>query len=231
MSGRTPSRRPNSAPLPTRGQVAGTFDEIARSFDATRVDPWPEVVAFAGSLPSGSRVIDLGCGNGRHTQVLIESRQRAVAFDASRRLLDYALRRARDADIVLGDLCALPFGGASFDAAIAVASLQHLPTATDRLMALREIARILRPGGRTLLMVWAFEQPRFQEAAALQRNRRGHGLGDVWVPWRAGSKDVERFYHLFVDGELPGLVRDAGLRVERYLRSGDNYAVVAERNG
>jgi len=163
--------------------------------------------------------------------VLLESRHRAVAFDASRRLLEYARRRARKADIFLGDLCALPFGSASFDAAIAVASLHHLPTAADRVTALREIARILRPGGRALLMVWAFEQPRFQEAADLQKNRRGPGPGDVWVQWRAGGKHVDRFYHLFVDGELPALVLDAGLRVERYFRSGDNYALVAERDG
>jgi len=217
--------------VPTRGQVARTFDEIARSFDESRADPWPEVVAFAGSLPSGSRVIDLGCGNGRHAQVLLQSRHRVVAFDASRRLLDYARRRARDGDIVLGDLCALPFGSASFDAAIAVASVHHLPTAADRLVALREIARILRPRGRALLMAWAFEQPRFQETMALRKDRRGPGVGDVWVPWRAGGKDVDRFYHLFEDGELPRLALDAALRVERYFRSGDNYAVVAERNG
>jgi len=229
--GPTPSKRPSSAGPPTRGEVARTFDEIAPSFDETRTDPWPEVVAFAGSLPSESTVIDLGCGNGRHAQVLLDSRHRAVAFDASRRLLDYARRRARDANIVLGDLCALPFGSASFDAAIAVASVHHLPTAADRLTVLREIARVLRPGGRVLLMVWAFEQPRFHQAGALQKNRSGPASGDVWVPWRAGGKHVNRFYHLFADGELPRLVLEAGLRVERYFRSGDNYAVVAERNG
>ena len=229
--GSTPSKRPNSAGPPTRGQIARSFDEIARSFDETRADPWQEVVTFAGALPPGSKVIDLGCGNGRHTQVLLESRHRAIAFDASRRLLDSARRRARNADIVLGDLCALPFGSASFDAAIAVASLHHLPTAADRLVALREIARILRPRGRALLMAWAFEQPRFQETMALRKDRRGPGVGDVWVPWRAGGKDVNRFYHLFEDGELPRLALDADLRVERYFRSGDNYAVVAERNG
>lgn len=229
--GPTPSKRPKSAGPPTRGQVSRTFDEIADSFDETRADPWPEVVAFAGSLPSGSTVVDLGCGNGRHAQALLDSRHRAVALDASRRLLDYARHRARDANIVLGDLCALPFGSASFDAAIAVASVHHLPTAADRLTALREVARVLRPGGRVLLMVWAFEQPRFQKAMSLQKNRRGPGFGNVWVPWRAGGKHVERFYHLFVDGELPGLVLDAGLRLGKYFRSGDNYVAVAERNG
>ena len=229
--GTTPSKRPSSTGPPTRGEVARTFDEIAPSFDETRADPWPEVVAFAGSLPSESTVIDLGCGNGRHAQVLLESRHRAVAFDASRGLLDYARRRARKADIVLGDLCALPFGSASFDAAIAIASLHHLPTAADRFAALREIARILRRGGRALLMVWAVEQPRFQEAMALPKNRSGPGSGDVWVPWQARAKHVDRFYHLFADGELPRLAIDAGLRVERYFRSGDNYAVVAERDG
>ncbi len=90
-------------------------------------------------------------------------------------------------------------------------------------MAVQEIARILRPGGRALVTAWAAEQPRFERALGSN--------GDTWVPWRAGGKEVLRFYHLFADNELPELVLRSGLRVERYFRSGENYAVVAERHG
>src|SRR5947199_223524 len=77
--------------------------------------------------------------------------------------------------------------------------------------------------------------PEVLEDAAVEGEREAHpagsGPGDVWVPWRAGGKEVLRFYHLFADGELPRLAADAGLRVGKYFRSGDNYMAVVERRG
>ena len=67
-------------------------------------------------------------------------------------------------------------------------------------------------------------KPRFDD---LVETRAGP---DAWVPWRAGGREVPRFYHLFADGELRDLVLRAGLRVERYFRTKENYAAVAERH-
>lgn len=99
-------------------------------------------------LPAGahSRVIDIGCGDGRH---IVEA-ARCGCFAVG---LDYdadELRRARErigaqrVDLVVGDASRLPFRDASFDAAICTETLEHLP---DDAGAMREIARLLRPGG------------------------------------------------------------------------------------
>jgi SAM-dependent methyltransferase len=99
-------------------------------------------------LPSGSasRVIDIGCGDGRH---IVEAALRGCFSVA----LDYdavELRRARvrigveRVDLVVGDATRLPFRDGVFDAVICTETLEHLP---DDVGAIHEIARLLRPGG------------------------------------------------------------------------------------
>ena len=215
---------------PTRAETARAFDEIAAQFDRTRERPWPEIMDFGRSLPPRSLVLDLGCGNGRHAAVLAEEGHRVVGLDASAKLLGIARHRVAGVTFARADLCCVPFLGGRFAAAIAIAAIHHLPSETERLAAVREIARVLRPGGRALVTAWAAEQPRFERVVETRR-ARGEPAGDVWVPWRMGGREVPRFYHLFVDNELPQLVLRSGLRVERYFRTGDNYAVVAERHG
>jgi len=204
---------------------------IAADFARTRERPWAEVLEFAESLPPRSVVLDLGCGGGRHASVLSDWGHQVFGLDASAKLVAIARHRAPGATIVQGDLCALPFRDGTFSAAIAVAAIHHLPSEAERAGALREMGRILADGGRAFLTVWAFEQPRFEQTLIAQRARPTSSFGDVWVPWRAGGREVQRFYHLFVDEELPHLVLDSGLCVERYFRSGENYVVVAERRG
>ena len=102
-------------------------------------------------LPTGalSRVIDVGCGDGRH---IVEAARRGC-FAVG---LDYdadELRRAREriggqrVDLVVGDASRLPFRAATFDAVICTETLEHLP---DDVGAMLEIARLLQPGGTLL---------------------------------------------------------------------------------
>ena len=215
--------------LPTRGELARIYDEIAVEYDRIRTRPWPEVLEFAASLPPQTLCADLGCGSGRHAKVLVEQGHRVIGLDASSRLLGIARRKLPRVPFVRGDLCALPFHDAQFPALIAVATIHHLPSREERLGAMREVERVLRPGAKALVTAWALED------TAVEGEREAHpagsGPGDVWVPWRAGGKEVLRFYHLFADGELPRLAADAGLRVGKYFRSGDNYMAVVERRG
>jgi ubiquinone/menaquinone biosynthesis C-methylase UbiE len=222
--------------VPTRREVRQTFEAIAEEFDTTRTRPWPEVTEFVARVPPSARVLDLGCGNGRHAVLLAEAGHDVVGLDFAPALLRLARERARKAGVagrvafVQGDLLALPFPNALFPAAILVAAVHHLPTEGERRRALREMRRCLRPDGRALVTAWARDQSRFAKPEASAKP--AEGPGDVYVPWtRRNGRVVQRFYHLFADDELRTLCREAGFRVESFFRRGDNYVAVVTPRG
>ena len=102
--------------------------------------------AFFDALPdvTALRCLDVGCGEGHNTRLLIERGAHITALDISGTFL----RAARDADptggYVRGDAMALPFTDASFDAVCAFMSIMDV---ADPAAAIGEIARVLLPGG------------------------------------------------------------------------------------
>jgi SAM-dependent methyltransferase len=118
--------------------------------------------ALAGKLisPSGfdvrgcNSILDAGCGNGRYTHFLLreaDSEARITGFDYSQQMLRRARTRLNNprATHVAADLARLPYGDASFDAAVCGWVLEHLP---DPRPGLRELARVLKPASKLLLM-------------------------------------------------------------------------------
>lgn len=171
------------------------WDRIAPAFDRTRMRPWRAVVDVLHSLPRDARVLDAGCGNGRHAREAALGGLGVVGLDFSRALLDRA--RARGVPVVLGVLERLPFAEATFDAAICVAALHHVRGRAGRRAVLAELHRVVRPGGRLLVTVWARE--------ALPRPRQtsvGGEPGDAFVPWRAEGAKERRFVHFYEADEL-----------------------------
>jgi SAM-dependent methyltransferase len=120
-----------------------------------------------GLLPiqPGDRVLDLGCGGGRHAFEAARRGARVVALDTDHSELDKvtaifaAMAQAGEIPAggsgmpVLGDATRLPFPDGSFDSVIAAEVLEHLPT--DQI-AINEIARVLRPGGVAAVTVPAW---------------------------------------------------------------------------
>lgn len=216
------SGRPGRGGRPSLGSIRATYERIADSYAAARRTPFPEVVAFLDELPRPSRVLDLGCGHGRHARPALARGHAVVGVDLSRGLLAHARTDAPAGAWIHGTATTLPIEGASFDAAVSVSMLHHLPFEEQRLGVLREIRRVLRPGGRVFVVVWDRNQPKFRNAPS----------ADLEVPWPLpdGTR-VPRFYHLFAEGELEDLVIRAGLHGETFFREGDNRFARARRDG
>jgi len=103
-------------------------------------------------LESGSTILDLCCGGGRHVEALSELGHDAVGLDLSWALLSAARSRNPLARIVRGDMRRLPFRDATFDVVLSFfTSFGYFPTDGENRAVLAEVNRILRPGGRFLL--------------------------------------------------------------------------------
>jgi len=98
--------------------------------------PWIE------SLPPG-RTIDVGCGTGRWT-----ARLSAIGVDASAAMLAVAAQKGLRGRLAVGDAAALPVAGGSADVVLCALTFGHI---RDQAAAMREFARVLRPGGNLIL--------------------------------------------------------------------------------
>jgi SAM-dependent methyltransferase len=97
-------------------------------------------------LRAGGRVLDAGCGDGRHLRAAVARGCAAIGVDYDAAVLREARARGSDPlQYIVGDASRLPFRAGTFDAVICTETLEHLPDDTG---AMREIARVLCPGGR-----------------------------------------------------------------------------------
>ncbi len=201
--------------------VHHTYDRIAGHFAQTREYPWPEVEEFLDDR-TAEVALDLGCGNGRHAEVLAECADSVVCVDASTGLLREARTRSVERDfavaLVAGDAAHVPLRADTVGLAVYVATLHHLPDRAARVASLDELARVLDPGGAAVVSVWSTEHDRFD---------RREGF-DTTVDWTLpGGETVPRFYHVYDPDEFDADLGDSDLAVvESFVSSGNCYAVV-----
>lgn len=133
--------------------------------------------AFSRSLPPGSRVVDIGAGESRYAERFAHTRYVALDLGAGDSSWDYSkLSAAAAAE-------RLPFADGSFDAALQIVVLEHV---RDPQKAVREMARVLRRGGRGLIVVplsWEVHQ-----APHDYFRYTNHGL--LWLLEQAGLTAV-----------------------------------------
>lgn len=96
---------------------------------------------------NGLRVLDVGCGTGHHMASLKERGFEVAGIDGSGEMLHQARANNPGADIRQADVEALPFADASFDLVLCVEVLRYLPSSAQ---SIREMARVLKPGGGCL---------------------------------------------------------------------------------
>ena len=170
-------------------------EEYARMFAAEDRQWWYAgmraiSLALLGPVPPGQaapRLLDCGCGTGAIVTHLA-ARGRAVGVDLSPEAL--RLARTRGAAVARAGLLGLPFPDATFDVVTSFDVIYHRWVADDA-AAVREMARVLRPGGLLLLRVPALK-----------------------LLWGAHDEAVHS-RHRYTRGEVRALLRGAGLHVQR----------------
>ncbi|GAA1944824.1 methyltransferase domain-containing protein [Kitasatospora viridis] len=125
-----------------------TYDE---GFGAMTAALHPALLDAAGVGP-GVRMLEVGCGSGRLSALALSRGAEVVATDAVAQMVDVAAEALPAAKVLRAELPGLPFGDAGFDAAVGAFVINHVP---DPPAAARDLARVVRPGGRVLLSCWA----------------------------------------------------------------------------
>jgi ubiquinone/menaquinone biosynthesis C-methylase UbiE len=172
-------------------------------------EAWREDCRVMAALVPGPLVLDLGVGPG--TGAVAAARadlaRRHVGLDVSARMLRRARRRARRAGVVLpllrADALALPVRAGAFDGATGHSLLYLLP---DAGAGLREVRRVLRPGGRV-----AFLEPRAAGADLRRALAGGAHHAVAMALWRGMS----RLHRRFDEVSLPALLSAAGFEETR----------------
>jgi demethylmenaquinone methyltransferase/2-methoxy-6-polyprenyl-1,4-benzoquinol methylase len=140
-------------------EVAAMFDEVAARYDLTNAvlslgqdRGWRTAVTEALTLKAGERVLDLAAGTATSSAALAKTGAHVVGVDFSLGMLKVGT--GRGVDLVAGDALRLPFADASFDAVTISFGLRNT---ADVQVALRELRRVTKPGGR--LVVCEFSHP------------------------------------------------------------------------
>jgi SAM-dependent methyltransferase len=148
----------------------------------------------------GTRLLDIGCGSGYAAVLAAERGARVTGLDATPELLEIARERLPAGTFITGEMDALPFEDESFDAAVAFNALQF---ADDPVVASREAARVVVPGG--LLAATTFAEPERNESTAL------HLALEPLRPAPAPGAGGHLPYALSEPGGLEALLSSAGL--------------------
>lgn len=110
----------------------------------------------AAGVGPGMRVLDVCTGPGILAEAALARGAEAVGLDFAPAWVAAARGRVRGAEFIEGDAQALPFPDAAFDAVVCGFGIIHLP---DPAAALAEMRRVLRPGGRAAVSLWAAPAP------------------------------------------------------------------------
>lgn len=188
------------------------FGARAADWDARFPDDGPAYAAAVAELGlrEGDRVLDAGCGTGRALTPLraaVGPSGAVLGADLTPAMLQAAVRAGRDRDgqLLLADVAALPLRSSSLDAAFGAGLISHLPDPAENL---RELARVVRPGG-----ILALFHPIGRAALAARQGRR------------ITSEDLR------AEPNLRPLLAGSGWRMTSYVDEDARFLALAVREG
>jgi ubiquinone/menaquinone biosynthesis C-methylase UbiE len=221
-----------------KAKAAATYDAAADHFDDEPLSFWERIGSRTVArleLPAGARVLDVGCGTGASALPAAQAVARdgfVLGVDLSARLLDRARTKAMTCGVTnvefhLADMTGLGYPDGRFDAVVSVFSIFFVP---DMEGLVRELWRMVRPGGKLAVTTWGpriFEPAYSRWLAAIRQERPD--LHSAFNPWDRIT-DVESVTNLLRDGG----VTDVDVAAEdgtQPLRSAEDWWIIALGSG
>ena len=213
------------------------YSEFARAFSETRSSAQTRLDRIVAYIGNAVKVLDVGCGNGRLAERL-DKEGRSIEYtgvDASPELIALATARTSKlrlvaADFFVADITSANWSAAlpanSFDIAVALAVLHHIPSFDLRVQVLRELGARLKPGGTFVMTNWHFERnERLRKKIVPWENvgidAREVESGDALLTWQRGGVGY-RYLHLITQPEVLRMAHESGWQVvKQYYADAD----------
>lgn len=190
-----------------KGQVKHTAAEVYEAYFLPALFlEWAPRLADAARLSPGKTVLDVACGTGVLTceaQNRVSPGGAVTGLDCNEAMLAVARRKAANIDWRLGRAESLPFADHAFDAVVSQFGLMFF---SDRSAALKEMWRVLRPGGRMAVAVWdALDNaPGYAAMTRLLQRLFGDRIAnELRAPFALG--DLQTLRSLFMEADIPDL--------------------------
>ena len=215
--------------------VRHNYNNIAVDFNTTRKKQiWPILAELASAVRPRSRVLDVGCGNGRLLEVFSDKSIHYLGTDNSAELIESAQKNYPNYNFLVEDVLTLNrIKENNFDYIFSVAVLHHLPGKKLQVEALRQMAQKLASGGEIIISVWnLWSQAKYLKLIfgsyfkyLLTKNKLD--WGDVLFFWKntEGIKTSLRYYHAFSLSELKKISHQANLKIVKVMRDKFNYYI------
>lgn len=202
----------------TRGQVTRTAADVYEEFFVPALFlAWAAPIANAAAIAPGQSVLDVACGTGvlaREALPRVQPGGSVTGLDRNPAMLDVARRNAPEIDWQLGVVEDLPFPDDHFDAVVCQFGLMFFD---DRVKALREMWRVLRPGGHLVVAVWdgLASTPGYADMTALLQRLFGDEAAEALrAPFVLG--DPEALLALFAEAGIPDARRETPAGTARF---------------
>lgn len=199
--------------------VEETYNTIAKDFNKTRYKIWRCVLHFIESLESKTKLLEVGCGNGKN--LLYRNDIDSYGIDISEEQVEIC--KSKGLRVEKANMTLLPYKTNEFDNIICIATYHHLDNANDRRSALLEMYRVLKANGKILLTVWAMEQE--------LGSKRKFTSSDEMVSWDLNGSTYYRYYHIYKKGELEEEIREfcTEFKIESVKYELGNWSVVLSK--
>ncbi|MFH1286754.1 MAG: class I SAM-dependent methyltransferase [Candidatus Magasanikbacteria bacterium] len=195
------------------------YNKIAKPFASTRLVLWDDLIPLKQYTKEGDRVLDVGCGTGRLYQLFEGLSIDYTGIDQSEQQLKFARQDYPKGEFMLAEMTRLPFDGGEFDIVFCVATLHHLPDKETRVVALEEMKRVLKPGGRIILTNWNLDSD--WAAGKMSGGDWKRDDDHFYIPFQTSDKKIHgwRHYWKLSFEHLTALFEETGFDIEHQYYS------------
>jgi alkylated DNA repair protein alkB family protein 8 len=198
--------------------VKQIYENIANEFSDKRYTSWDWIDNFIYSIPKESTILDIGCGNGRNMKY---PNYNFYGVDNCCKFVEMAKEVSQH--VYLSDMTNLPFEDNYFDAIISIASFHHLSTTERRIECLKEMHRVLKPGGKILLSIWSINQSHNKKL------NNQFTFGDNIVPFKNNKGYIigNRYYYIFELDEIYNLLtKDFKIHSHEWIHGNEVFILI-----